>query len=234
MNNITEKLGLSKPPIAIAFLNEPPRGVAKWDGAAPAGCAFWRLAMDGNAFYTVPSDHYSCAVGSYTHGISLPADRGAVLEDTIGFMVGSGYIQMAEVPSIPVLPKAPGVIAYAPVGQAKFEPAVVLIAAKPYSAMIIYEAALRAGAGNALTHAMGRPGCAVLPLALQSGSAALSFGCKGNRTFTGLPDEELYIAIPGAKWPEVERTTESILQANAAMESYYRQKLDGNSSRLGQ
>lgn len=226
MIEIQQKLGLSKPPIAIAFLDDAPHGLEKWEGAVPAGCAFWRAAMDGRAFYTVPSDHYNCAVGSYTHGIALPADRGAVLEDTIGFMVGQGYIQMAEVPGIPVLPKTPEVIAYAPIDRASFTPALVLIAAKPYSAMIVYEAALRAGAGNALTHALGRPGCAVLPLALGSGSSALSFGCKGNRTFTGLPDEEMYIAIPGEKWPEVERAAESILAANSAMECYYRQKLE--------
>jgi uncharacterized protein (DUF169 family) len=182
--------------------------------------------MDGRAFYTVPEDHYNCAVGSYTHALALPPDRGAVLEDTIGFMVGNGYLQIAEVPSIPVLPKPPAVIAYAPVDRAPFDPAVVLIAAKPYAAMIIYEAALLAGAGDALTHALGRPGCAVLPLAVNAGSAALSFGCKGNRTFTGLPDDELYVAIPGGKWKEVESAIESILNANAAMETYYRQKLE--------
>jgi uncharacterized protein (DUF169 family) len=226
MNTFSQKLELRRSPIAVAFLDSPPAGLAKWTGAAPAGCAFWRAAMDGRAFYTVAADHYNCAVGSYTHALALPADRGAVLEDTIGFMVGNGYVQIAEVPSIPVLPKSPAVIAYAPVDQAPFDPAVILIAAKPYAAMIIYEAALRAGAGDALTHALGRPGCAVLPLSLNSGAAALSFGCKGNRTFTGLPDDELYVAIPGSKWRDVENALDSILNANAAMETYYRQKLE--------
>jgi uncharacterized protein (DUF169 family) len=224
--NTFGQLDLSRSPIAVAFLDAPPEGLEKWSGAAPAGCAFWRAAMDGRAFYTVAHDHYNCAVGSYTHALPLPPDRGAVLEDTIGFMVGNGYIQIAEVPSIPVLAKTPAVIAYAPVKQARFDPAVVLFAAKPYAAMILYEAALRAGAGNALTHALGRPGCAVLPLSVNGGSAALSFGCKGNRTFTGLPDDELYVAIPGSKWRDVERAIEAILAANSAMETHYRQKLE--------
>jgi uncharacterized protein (DUF169 family) len=226
MNTFEQKLDLRHSPVAIAFLDAPPDGLEKWSGAVPAGCGLWREAMEGRAFYTVPADHYNCAVGSYTHAIALPSDRGAVLEDTIGFMVGNGYIQIAEVPSIPVLTKSPAVIAYAPVDEAPFDPAVVLIAAKPYAAMIVYEAALRAGAGDALTHALGRPGCAVLPLAVNAGSAALSFGCKGNRTFTGLPDDELYVAIPGGKWRDVENALESILEANAAMETYYRQKLE--------
>ncbi len=217
-----QALGLSKAPIAIGFLATPPADMRQWaQGNVPAGCSFWRAAWDGDSFYTVPSDHYHCAVGAYTHGISIPADRGAVLQDTIGFMVGNGYLRMAEVPGIPVLPTTPSYIAYAPAGQAKFTPDVVVIAVRPASAMLIYEAALQAGAGNALTNALGRPGCAVLPLALKSGAASLSLGCKGNRTFTGLPDEELYIAIPAAKWDAVVSAAESIVLANAAMETHY-------------
>ena len=224
MTNITQQsLGLSKPPIAIGFLDAEPQGISQWaEGPVPAGCSFWRAAMDGKSFYTVPSNHYNCAVGSYTHAISIPADRGNVLQDTIGFMVGNGYLEMAEVPGIPVLPKTPAFIAYAPVAGAAFTPDVVVIAARPASAMLIYEAALRAGADDALTPSLGRPACAVLPLAQNSGKAALSFGCKGNRTFTGLPDDELYIAIPGAKWDAVAGALESIAGANAAMEAHYR------------
>jgi uncharacterized protein (DUF169 family) len=219
---LQQELGLSKAPIAIGFLSEAPNGIPNWAGGAmPAGCSFWRAAMNGQSFYTVPSEHYNCAVGSYTHGIQVPADRGSVLMDTIGFMVGNGYLQMAEVPGIPVLPNTPEFIAYAPAAEATFTPDVVLIAAKPASAMLIYEAALRAGAGDALTHAIGRPGCAVLPLSVKTGQAALSFGCKGNRTFTGLPDEELYVAIPGAKWDAVLSSLADIVAANGAMEAYY-------------
>jgi uncharacterized protein (DUF169 family) len=98
----------------------------------------------------------------------------------------------------------------------------VVVAARPASAMLLYEAALRAGAGNALTSVLGRPGCAVLPLARKSGAAALSFGCKGNRTFTGLGDDELYAAIPGAHWAAVAARVEEIVAANRAMEQYYR------------
>ena len=72
---LQQALGLSKPPVAlIGFLTEAPAGVEAWSGGAvPAGCSFWRAAMDGRSFYTVPSDHYNCAVGAYTHGIVVPA-----------------------------------------------------------------------------------------------------------------------------------------------------------------
>jgi len=219
---LQQQLGLSKAPIAIGFLMDAPTDIRNWtDGPMPAGCAFWRAAMDGHSFYTVPSDHYNCAVGSYTHAIQVPADRGNVLMDTIGFMVGSGYLQMAEVPGIPVLPEQPEFIAYAPASEATFAPDVVLIAAKPASAMLIYEAALRAGAGDALSQTLGRPGCAVLPLSVKTGQAAMSLGCKGNRTFTGLPDEELYVAIPGAKWDAVLSALTDIVAANGTMKAHY-------------
>jgi hypothetical protein len=42
-----------------------------------------------------------------------------------------------------------------------------------------------------------------------------------------LPDDELYVAVPGRKWRDVEIALDSILKANSAMETYYRRKLDG-------
>lgn len=218
-----QALGLTKSPVAISFLDSPPVGIEKWQGGpVPAGCAFWRAAWEGASFYTEASDHYNCAVGAYTHAIALPAERGPALQDTIGFMVGNGYLQMSEIPGIPVLPKVPAFIAFGPESDAEFPADIVLIAARPASAMLIYEAALRAGAGDAVTPALGRPACAVLPLALNSGKPAVSFGCKGNRTFTGLPDEELYLAVPAAKWPALTAAAEEILRANGAMEAHYK------------
>ena len=87
--------------------------------------------------------------------------------------------------------------------------------------MLIYEAALRAGAGTVLTNLMGRPSCAVLPFAISSASAAVSLGCTGNRTFTGLQDDELYVAIPGAKWEDFKVRLAEIVAANEHMSRYY-------------
>jgi uncharacterized protein (DUF169 family) len=224
MTNVQELLGLSKPPVAIGFLDSPPAGVGAWsDGPVPAGCFFWKKAQEGQTFYTIPSDHYNCAVGAYTHNIALPEERSGELEQTVGFMVGNGYIRMEEVPGIPTLPATPAVIAYAPVDSAPFVPSVVVIAAQPALAMLLYEAVLRAGAGTALINTLGRPGCAVLPLSLQTGAATFSLGCKGNRTFTGLPDEEMYLSIPGNQWAAVVEQVARIHQANQAMGDYYNQ-----------
>ena len=68
--------------------------------------------------------------------------------------------------------------------------------------MLLAEAAQSAGiaGGNAT---MGRPTCSVLPETLQSGQTASSFGCIGNRVYTGLGDDEGYYTIPGAKLADV-------------------------------
>lgn len=217
--------GLDKPPIAIGFLEAAPEGVGKWDGgAAPAGCAFWKAAFAGKSFYTEPADHENCAVGAHTHGITAP-ERAAVLMDTVGFMVENGYIRMEEVAGIPALGKGPKVIAYGPVGEAGFAADVVLMAARPGAAMVLFEAAVRAGvAGGGSAPAMGRPACAVLPLAVGSQGAALSLGCKGNRTFTGLPEEEMYFCVPGAKWREFTESFAEIQKANVCMGAHYREQ----------
>ena len=44
---------------------------------------------------------------------------------------------------------------------------------------------------------------------------------QGNRTFNGLPDEELYIAIPRAKWDARVRAAGEIATANATMGAHY-------------
>src|SRR5215475_13241664 len=130
-------------PVAVAFLNAAPAGVEKFDGTQPSGCSFWRLAAQGRTFYTVPENHFNCAVGAYTHNISLSPDREKETEQTLKMMFDLGYVQPEEVPQIPRLPKAPKAILYSPLGDAASVPDVVLFAAKPAGAMLLNEAAHR-------------------------------------------------------------------------------------------
>lgn len=209
--------------IAIGFFDAPPPGIPRWEGGpVPAGCVFWEKALRGQTFYTVPTDHYNCAVGSHTHRIALPAERTHELTDTLAFMARNNYVASEEVPGIPTLARAPGAVAYGPMEGAGFKADLVLIAARPAQAMLIYEAAVKAGAGSAVTNALGRPACAVLPLTMASRQTSISLGCKGNRTFTGLPDEEMYVSIPGDSWQAVLDKLAETHEANAAMESFYR------------
>jgi hypothetical protein len=58
---LTAAFELRRRPIAIAFQDAPPAGIAKFAGTVPSGCSFWKIAAEGRPFYTVPSDHYNCA-----------------------------------------------------------------------------------------------------------------------------------------------------------------------------
>jgi hypothetical protein len=57
--------------VAVTFMAATPSGVTKFAGTEPSGCSFWRLAAEGRTFYTVPENHFNCAVGAYTHNIAL-------------------------------------------------------------------------------------------------------------------------------------------------------------------
>ena len=207
-------------PVAVTFLDAEPAGVSKFSGTEPAGCSFWRLAAAGRTFYTVPADHFNCAVGAYTHNVQLPPERVQETEATLGMMFNLGYVRPEEVPGIPRLPKEPAAIVFAPLGDAPVAPSVVLFTVHTSSAMLLNEAAIRAGAGSTLP-LLGRPSCMALPAALMHGTVT-SLGCIGNRVYTGIGDDELYIAVPGAKIEAVSDALGVIASANAALEEYAR------------
>lgn len=205
-------------PVAVTFLDAPPDGVQKFDGTQPSGCSFWRLAAAGRTFYTVPENHFNCAVGAYTHNIALSPDRENETEQTLKMMFDLGYVKPEEVPQIPRLPKAPKAILYSPLADAASVPDVVLFAVKPAAAMLLHEAANRAGVGAGVP-ALGRPTCMALPAALQHGAIS-SFGCIGNRVYTGLAEDELYVVLRGSDLERVAHALPTVTSANAALRSY--------------
>jgi uncharacterized protein (DUF169 family) len=217
---LRERLGLPRRPVAVAFRDAAPAGVKQFSGSQPSGCSFWRLAMEGRAFYTVPADHYNCPVGSHTHAIPLPAERAGELPQVLEIMTGLGYLKMEEVPGIPRLPKTPGAVVYAPLGDTPVDPDVVLFIGPPGKVMLLQEAAIRAGVA-AQVPMLGRPTCMALPAALAGGAVA-STGCIGNRVYTGTGDDELYVAVPGRDVARVADEVETITRANAALADYHR------------
>ena len=219
-SRFADALRFTRRPVSVTFLDALPAGIARLDGSQPSGCSFWRLAAAGRVFYTVPADHFNCAVGAYTHNIPLSPEREKETEQTLQLMFGVGYIRPEDVPGIPRLPKAPVATVYAPLGAAPLDPSVVLFACRPSAAMLLNEAAMRAGSGGALPP-LGRPTCMALPAALEKGTVS-SLGCIGNRVYTGLGEDELYVAVPGADLEKVAAALSVIVSANQALEEYAR------------
>ena len=189
-------LDLAVPPVAIAFLDQPPAGLTRIDHALPAGCAYWKHASEGRAFYTTAEDHYNCPVGAFTHGVELPPPQQQELQTLVGTMIDLKYLKSDEVPAIPHRTRPMKVAAYAPLHEATFAPDVVVVRGNARQLMIVAEAARAAGVFDAGT-TMGRPACAMLPHALDSAAAVASLACIGNRVYNALDDHEMYMSLPG-------------------------------------
>lgn len=221
-NQLVSSLGLQHRPVAVAILQSAPVGVEQIDRVQPSGCSFWKLAAQGRTFYTTPSDHYNCPIGSYTHNIPLPADRAHELDHTLRLMESVGYLRMEEVPGIPQLPATPGVVVYAPLGTTPVDPDVVLFQGPPGRVMLLQEAATRAGVATQV-NVLGRPTCMMLPAALRDGVVA-STGCVGNRVYTALEDSELYVAVPGKDLARVAEAAAVVKTANMALLQYHQER----------
>ena len=216
---LSSELGLTRRPVAIAFVDAPPGGVSRFIGSVPSGCTFWRLASDGRVFFTVPGDRYNCPIGSYTHNIPLPPDRANELGEMLGFMADNGYMRMDEVPGIPVLPKTPAVVVYAPLGETPVNPDVVIFMASAARLMVVHEAAISAGV-TANFNTLARPTCMAVPAAL-AGGMVISSGCIGNRVYTDLEEGELYAALRGKDLSKLADKTRTIVAANLKLRDYH-------------
>ena len=219
---LASALSLTRRPVAIAFRESAPPGVAQLSGTQPSGCSFWRLASAGQVFYTVPSDHYNCPLGSYTHNIPLPKEREPELMETLSRMVNVGYLKMEEVPGIPRLAATPAVAIYAPLAMTPVEPDVVLVSGRPARLMLLHEAAMRAA--KRPLPLLGRPTCMAIPAALSAGVVS-SLGCVGNRIYTGIADDEFYSVIAGTALASIAAQMDTIISANAALTHYHQERL---------
>jgi uncharacterized protein (DUF169 family) len=219
--SLTESLLLTSNPVAISFLDAPPPGVPHVSETEPAGCGYWRRAAAGEVFFTVADDHKRCPVGAHTHNVTLTQAEQQELMGLVETMVGLSYLTMEDVPRIPTRQTPLQVAVYAPLADAPVPPDVVLVRGNARQLMLLAEAALAAGvAGGSAT--MGRPTCAVLPEAINSGRTAASFGCVGNRVYTGADETEAYFAIPGPHLAALEEKLAVIVRANMELETFHR------------
>ena len=219
--SLTELLHLTWPPVAVTFADAAPSGVPHVSAVEAAGCGYWRRAAEGEVFYTVADDHKRCPVGAHTHNVTLSPTEQQELMGLVQTMVGLSYLKMEDVAQIPTRQTPLKVAVYAPLAAAPLPPDVVLVRGNAHQLMLLAEAAQAADAAGT-GPAMGRPTCAVLPEAINAGRTAASFGCIGNRVYTGAAETEAYFAIPGAQLAAVEDTLAAIVRANRELERFHR------------
>ncbi|HEX5482697.1 MAG TPA: DUF169 domain-containing protein [Terriglobia bacterium] len=221
---LSESLGLPHPPIGLAFVNEAPAGVEHYSKAVPSACAFWKAAQS-SMFYATAEDHYNCPIGAITQGFHPPRQvmqQGMQLIEQMGKIQ---YFEAAEAENVPIVEKPHQVIIYGPLKDfQEVAPDLALLVSTPFQAMLLSEAAgaiAWRGAGRE-AHIFGRPACAVIPSALKDSAASASLGCMGARTFAGIDENELLVAIPAARLPEAGQKLSVILSANSEMRKFYR------------
>jgi uncharacterized protein (DUF169 family) len=222
---ILSQLNLSHAPIAVAFLSDAPAGLDRISRPDAASCGYWKQASEGHAFYTTPDEHQNCAIGAFTHGVALSSEKNQELETLIDTMVELKYLRSEEIPQIPHRTEPLRIVAYAPLAQASFRPDVVIFRGNARQIMLLSEAARRAGALDT-SALMGRPACAILPRAIGSTNAVTSIGCIGNRVYTGLQDDELYLAVPGSALERVLAEVQAIVTANVELEKFHRERAE--------
>ncbi len=81
---LEDLLKLRTPPVALSFRASPPANVLRVKAAGPSSCTYWKLAAQGQTFYTEAADHYLCPIGAYTHGVDLPPAVAKELEGVMG------------------------------------------------------------------------------------------------------------------------------------------------------
>lgn len=216
---LTASLHLQRPPVAISFADSPPTSIPTHAGRVPAGCRFWQ---DGaaTAFATGAEDHYSCAIGVYTHNLQPSPGQETDLSDALKVFADLGYVRPEDLPQIPVLQSQPKFVVYSPLARTALAPDVVLLFVNSSQTLILSEATQQVE--NQVAPAMGRPACAVVPQVMNTGRAALSLGCCGARAYLDvLADDIAIFALPGPELGAYSERIEALSKANAVLSQFH-------------
>jgi uncharacterized protein (DUF169 family) len=216
---LTKVLSLGRPPISVSFADQIPEGVPIFSGTVPAGCRFWQEAGD-HVFATVARDHELCSIGAYTHNLESTPAQEKDLGDALKVFADLGYVRPADLPFIPVLNRTAKAIIYGPLGESPVAPDVILLFVRADQTLILSEAAQQLE--NALPPAMGRPACAVVSQAYNTGRTALSGGCCGARAYLDVLKPEIALfAVPGSILNAFTDRVVELAQANRILTAFH-------------
>jgi uncharacterized protein (DUF169 family) len=224
--SLSEQLSLEHPPVALAFVKEPPPGIRRTDTAVPAGCAFWQRA-ESEVFYAAAEDHFRCPVGAMVMGFPLPPAQMQELQETVEMMCGLSYVRPEEMERIPKVTRPAAGIVYGPLARFPLEPDVVLLWVTPQQAMVMSECCGLINWAGSAAAIHGRPGCASVPLAMAGAQAAQSYGCTGMRINTGIAGQFMLLALPGTLLPQLSDDLARVAGVHAQLDAYYRHRAAG-------
>ena len=219
-DELTSRLGLTRPPVGLAFVPEPPPGVERLAEAVPSACALWTRA-EGGTFYAGAEQHLNCPIGATTMGFELPQATHDTLMGLVEQMCAERYIEPGEPPVLPSVDGDHSGMVYGPLRDLPVEPDLLLVWLSPAQAMIYNEAAGSADWTQDGPAVYGRPTCAALPAAMAASRPAMSLGCIGMRTFTQVPQDLMLGVIPAGEAAAFLDAIDTAVRANEAMRPFY-------------
>ena len=215
---LCEALGLNQPPVAVCLVDRLPAGIPLWSGPVPAGCRFWQEATS-RVFATAAANHERCSIGQYTHGLEMSPGAASDLQDALKVFADLTYVREEDLAAIPVLQAKSPYIVYGPLATIPVEPDVVLLFVRAAQTLILSEASQQV---EGLPPAMGRPACAIVPQAHNTGRSALSLGCCGARAYLDiLTDDVALYAVPGASIPAFTDRVTALVKANVVLTAFH-------------
>jgi len=216
---LTDSLNLKQPPVAVCLTDSLPAGVSVWQGHAPAGCRFWQEAST-RVFATSSEHHALCSIGQYTHNLEMSPSSSQDLGDALKVLGELTYVREQDIPQIPVLASKTKHVIYGPLADIPLDPDVVLLFVRADQTLILSEASQQVE--NGLPPAMGRPACAIVPQAKNSGRSALSLGCCGARAYLDVFTDDIAIyAIPGATLAAFTERVAALSNANGILAKFH-------------
>jgi uncharacterized protein (DUF169 family) len=221
--SLEKQLTLQIRPIALSVVKEQPADVQSFDGVVPSACALWRRA-EQQVFFATPADHYNCALGAMVMGFSLPDEQASRLQADVEMMLGMSYVRPEEVECIPKLDGERAGIVYGPLELFPLTPDAVLVWLTPEQAMLMNECCDLVNWAAEETGLLGRPGCASIPRAVESGRVSESSGCVGMRFNTKIAPELLLTVVPRDRLDTLTDELEERMKLTEALTRHYEQK----------
>jgi len=142
------------------------------------------------------------------------------LQDALKVFADLTYVRPEDIAAIPVLAAKSRYVVYGPLSSAPVDPDVVLLFVKASQILILSEASQQIEGG--LPPAMGRPACAVVPQARNTGRTALSLGCCGARAYLDvLTDEVALYAVPCGSIAAFTDRVDALANANGILAQFH-------------
>lgn len=228
---LMERLKVELPPVALAWVTEPPAGVQQTGKESPSFCTFWRWG-EREVFYAAAEQGLGCPLGALVAGFPLPDERRAEAHELMAeFCEAEGEqpqdeaTLLQEVEQTAKVTKPASGVVVGPLWQFPIQPDVVLLWGTIIQAAVLQEAVgPLMWRNNPQGAVFTRPSCSVLPIAMQHGKPSMSLGCAGMRAYTQVPADLFLLALPAGRLEDIQQGLLKIEDPAARMQ-FYEEKL---------